>query len=239
MSDLSTPPPADGHGGLRLLAFVAASVALVLLAAGAFALSYGGVHAVALSGGETPQLARIYPLIFDAMLVVAGAAVLSLRGAGLPSLCYAWLALLVLLAAVATADALHATNVVLPRQPAAAVVAVIPSVLVLIGFGLLMTMLRYARLRRIALAAAERPAGLSGLAALGFAPAPPALPAGTADAGPVTLAETVSQAEPETEFEAPDGGPEDEAEPGSEAPQEPAAPLEFDRVRSSPVPPEA
>jgi hypothetical protein len=79
--------------------------------------------------------------------------VLSLRGAGLPSRSYAWLSLLVLLAAAAAADALHATGTRLPRRPTAATAAVIPWVLVLIGFGLLLCMLRQARLRRAAAAA--------------------------------------------------------------------------------------
>ncbi len=153
MSDQSTapaPPPADGHGGLRLLALAAVAAGVLLLAAAAFVLSYAGIHAVALSAGVSPRLARIYPLILDAMLVVACAAVLSLRGAGLPSRSYAWLSLLALLAAAAAADALHATGTRLPRRPAAAVVAVIPWVLVLVGFGLLLCMLRQARLRRAA-----------------------------------------------------------------------------------------
>ena len=96
---------------MRLLALAAVAVGVMLLAAAAFVLSYSGIHAVALSAGVSPRLARIYPLIFDAMLVVAGAAVLALRGAGLPSRSYAWLSMLVLLAAAAAADALHATGV--------------------------------------------------------------------------------------------------------------------------------
>src|SRR5258708_9565070 len=146
--------PSDGHGGLRLLALAAVAAGVLLLAAAAFALSYGGIHAVALSAGVSAWVARIYPLIFDAMLVVACAAVLSLRGAGLPSRSCAWLSLLALLAAAAAADALHATGTRLPRRPAAAAVAVVPWVLVLIGFGLLLCMLRQARLRRSAAAAA-------------------------------------------------------------------------------------
>ena len=74
MSDQSTapaPPPADGHGGLRLLALAAVAAGVLLLAAAAFVLSYAGIHAVALSAGVSPRLARIYPLILDAMLVVA------------------------------------------------------------------------------------------------------------------------------------------------------------------------
>lgn len=157
------PQPADGHGGLRLLALAAVAAGVLLLAAAAFVLSYAGIHAVALSSGVSPRLARIYPLIFDAMLVVACAAVLSLRGAGLPSRSYAWLSMLALLAAAAAADALHATGTRLPRRPAAAVVAIIPWVLVLIGFGLLLCMLRQARLRRAAAsaAAAVKPAAVA------------------------------------------------------------------------------
>jgi Protein of unknown function (DUF2637) len=144
------PQSADGHGGLRLLALAAVALGVLLLAAAAFVLSYAGIHAVALAAGVSPRLARIYPLIFDAMLVVAGAAVLALRSAGLPSRSYAWLSMIALLAAAAAADALHATGTRLPRRPAAATAAVIPWALVLIGFGLLLCMLRQARLRRAA-----------------------------------------------------------------------------------------
>lgn len=158
------PQSADGHGGLRLVALAAVALGVLLLAAAAFVLSYAGIHAVALSAGVSPRLARVYPLIFDAMLVVTGAAVLGLRSAGLPSRSYAWLSMLALLAAAAAADAVHATGTRLPRRPAAATAAVVPWALVLIGFGLLLCMLRQARLRRAA-AAAVRPdvaAGPSG-----------------------------------------------------------------------------
>lgn len=179
MSDLGVPPPAAGHAALRLLALTAVSAGLLLLAAAAFVLSYAGIHAVALSAGVSPHLARLYPVIFDAMLVIACSTVLSLRGAGLPSRCYAWLCLLVLLFAVAYTDAVHATNVALPHRPAAVAAAIIPWALVLIGLSLLVTMLRHARLRRARLLArTEEPAGIGGLAALGFGPEPQALLAG-------------------------------------------------------------
>jgi Protein of unknown function (DUF2637) len=156
MSDLpaaGAPQPTDGHGGLRVLALGAVALGVLLLAAAAFVLSYAGIHAVALSAGVSPRLARIYPLIFDAMLVVAGAAVLALRSAGLPSRGYAWLSMIALLATAAAADAVHATGARLPRRPAAATAAVLPWALVLIGFGLLLCLLRQARLRRAAVAA--------------------------------------------------------------------------------------
>ena len=97
-------------------------------------------------------MARIYPAIFDAMLVIAAAAVLSLRGAGVLIRLYAWLSLLVLLAAAAAADAAHAIGTKLPHRAAAATAAVIPWALALLGFSLLLAMLRHARLRRAAAA---------------------------------------------------------------------------------------
>ena len=108
------PRPADPHPRLRLAALTAVILGVVLLAAAAFVLSYSGIHQIALSAGVTPRLARIYPLIFDAMLVIAGAAALALRGAGWWARGYSWFSLLLLLAAVATGDAVHATNVTLP-----------------------------------------------------------------------------------------------------------------------------
>jgi hypothetical protein len=156
---MSDHRPPEGHPVLRGLGLWAVAAGVVVLAAAAFVLSYPGIHAVALHAGVSRPLARIYPVIFDAMLVIACAAVLSLRGAGLLSRCYAWLSLLVLLAAAAGADTLHSANVKLPHRPAAAAAAIIPWALLLIGFGLLLAMLRHARLRRAAAAArdAERP----------------------------------------------------------------------------------
>jgi uncharacterized membrane protein SirB2 len=107
-----TPQPTDSHRGLRLLGLVAVAAGVLLLMAAAFVLSYAGIHVLALSAGVSPRFARIYPGIFDAMLVVACAAVLALRGAGLPSRCYAWLTMLVLLAAAA-----HATTSIASKIP--------------------------------------------------------------------------------------------------------------------------
>jgi hypothetical protein len=187
---------------------------------------------VALYAGVPPRLARIYPLIFDAMLVVACAAVLSLRGAGLPSRCFAWLSMLGLIVVAAAADTLHATGTRLPHKPTAAVVAIIPWALVLIGFGLLLCMLRQARLRQAAeeegllppSGQAEAATGLDVLfgpkvstAANGStAPAEPSPPdeAGTGEPEAKTGAdaenkpETEAGPEPEAEAEAePEGGP--------------------------------
>ena len=150
MTDYSAdrgPRPADS---LRLAALIAVIAGVVLLAAAAFVLSYAGIHRLALRAGVTPELARLYPLVFDAMLVVAGAAALALRGAGWWARFYAWATLLIVLVAVAVGDAIHATHVVLPIQPTRAVAAVLPWVFLLAAFGLLLEMLQHFRRVRAA-----------------------------------------------------------------------------------------
>ena len=178
-----TSHPVDLNGALRVLAMIAVVGGVLVLAAAAFVLSYAGIHAIALTTGVSPALARLYPLIFDAMLVVAAAAILSLRGAGLLTRCYAWLSLLVLLCVAAWADALHATAAQLPHRAAAATVAIIPWALALLGFGLLLAMLRHMRLRQAQVAeerANAAPAPSAGAALTRPAPVPAAaLAAGT------------------------------------------------------------
>ncbi len=223
---MSDHRPPDGHPVLRGLALWAVAAGVVVLAAAAFVLSYPGIHAVALHAGVTRSLARIYPVIFDAMLVIACAAVLSLRGAGLVSRCYAWLSLLVLLAAAAGADTLHSTGTRLPHRQAAAAAAIIPWALLLIGFGLLLAMLRHARLRRIA--AAARAAEQARAEPLQVesplvqphpaepprpAPTMAALPAGTAAAAPAV---TVAPANPGPS--SPDSGSANSGSPDSGIP---------------------
>lgn len=184
-------PAADGPGAPRIIGLTAVGVGLAALAGAAFVLSYAGIHAFALEAGISARLARGYPLIFDVLLVVILAAVLSLRGAGLPSKVLAWSCLLALLTAAAGADALHAAGRKLPAQNAAVTAAIVPWVLVLIALALLLAMLRHARLRRGAAnrAAApgeaprhwepQRPAPASSLPLIpGFGPDGPAAVAG-------------------------------------------------------------
>ncbi len=134
---------------LRALALVAVAVGLAALTAAACVLSYSSVHHLALQAGVHGRLASIYPIIFDALLVIAGCSVLALRGAGLVSRMYSWLCMLVLLAALAAGGALQPADVKIPHKLAAVVAAIVPWALVLIGFGLLVALLRYARLRRL------------------------------------------------------------------------------------------
>jgi hypothetical protein len=162
-----TDPPGSAQQGrdagrtLRVLALIAVVVGLAALTAAACVLSYSSVHHLAVQAGATGRLASIYPLIFDALLVLAGCSVLALRGAGLISRVYSWLCLLVLLAALAAGGAIRAAAVKVPHRLAAVVAAIVPWALVLIGFGLLLALLRYARLRRIS----RRNGGPAGAAA--------------------------------------------------------------------------
>jgi Protein of unknown function (DUF2637) len=149
-----TAQPERAPRAVRILGMAAVCVGLAALAGGTFVLSYSGIHALALHAGIAPRLARGYPLLIDAMLVIVLAALLALRGADLPSRLLAWTTLLALLAAAAGADALHAVGRRLPRHVAAITAAVLPWVLLFLAFALLLAMLRHARLRRQAAAAA-------------------------------------------------------------------------------------
>jgi len=131
-----------------VLGLIAVAVGLAALTAAACTLSYSSIHHLAIDAGVSRRLAAIYPFIFDALLVIAGCAVLALRGAGLPSKIYAWFCLLVLLGALAAGGAARAAKIHIPHRLAGIVAAVVPWALVLIGFGLLLALLRYARIRR-------------------------------------------------------------------------------------------
>jgi hypothetical protein len=133
--------PALARRGFRLAALTAAVVCVLGLAAGTFVLSYPGARDTAIAAGVSTQLARFYPAIFDGVFVVACAAALTLRGALRG---YAWLAILVIAGSVATADAVHAMSVTVPKRPLEATVAIVPWAVLLIGFTLLYAMARQA-----------------------------------------------------------------------------------------------
>jgi hypothetical protein len=171
MSDFSamrTSRPGDPHPTLRLAALTAVIIGVILVAVAAFLLSYEGIHQIALQAGVSAGLARLYPLMFDAMLVIACAATLALRSAGWGAKCYVWASLLLLVCAVAVGDALHATGVKLTGEAARATIAIIPWVLLLMGFGLWLVMLRHWRRTR-AMAADGTGGGRAALASAGSA----------------------------------------------------------------------
>src|SRR5919109_3200250 len=138
-------PPVNGNRpvlsrrGVRLTALIAAGVCVLAIAAGAFAFSYPGVRDTALTAGVGPRLARFYPLLFDAVLIVACAAAVTLRGVLRG---YAWLAVLVIIGAVATADTVHAMSITVPKRPLQATIAIAPWVVLLTGLTLLDAMIR-------------------------------------------------------------------------------------------------
>jgi hypothetical protein len=160
----------DPHPTLRLAALTAVIVGVILVAVAAFLLSYEGIHQIALQAGVSVGLARLYPLMFDAMLVIACAATLALRSAGWGAKCYVWASLLLLVGAVAVGDALHATGVELTGQAARATIAIIPWVLLMMGFGLWLVMLRQWRRTR-AMAADGTGGGRATVATAGSAAA--------------------------------------------------------------------
>jgi len=153
MRDLPGPPrpPAAGDGTRwQVAAVVVAITGVLLLAVAAFVVSYAGIRQIAVAAGVPAALAGLYPVIVDAVLVVACVAALALRGAGWPARGGAWLSVLVLFAAVAVAGAVHAAGVSLPHRPAAAAVAALPWALFLLGFGLCLSVLRHRRAARAA-----------------------------------------------------------------------------------------
>jgi uncharacterized protein DUF2637 len=175
--------PGDTHPTLRLVALTAVIAGVILVAVAAFLLSYEGIHQIALQAGVSPGLARLYPLMFDAMLIIACAATLALRNAGWAAKCYAWVSLLLLVGAVAAGDALHATGVKLTGQAARATIAIIPWALLLMGFGLWLVVLRQWRRTRATAAADGTVGGRAGQATAATAGAAAAGGAATWAAG--------------------------------------------------------
>lgn len=226
--------PERAPRALRILGLAAVGIGVAALAAATFVLSYPAIHVLALRAGVAPRLARGYPLLIDAMLVIVLAAVLALRGADLPSRLLAWVTLLAVLATAAGADALHAAGRKLPERSAAIAAAVLPWVLVFLAFALLLAMLRYARLRRAAAGAllAEQPdlaIEQPDLATEGAAPDDrgddPA-----SEPTDVTMPYPTDDADPDMPVLSPVPAAEDE-------PAEPDMPV-FHRMWSSPTPPD-
>jgi hypothetical protein len=239
---------------MRLTALIAVVLGLAALTAAACVLSYSSMHHLAIQAGVSARLASVYPLIFDALLILAGCSVLALRGAGLVSRVYGWLCMLVLLGGLATGGALHAAATKIPRRPAGVVAAIVPWVLVLIGFGLLLALLRYARIRRLGQNHAKGAAASTQARQVDAAPEEAA---GRPDWQEAAGRPDVQQADlqlrariprqPAHEQTAAPDEPDDAAQPESDlnpAPtpdnveEEAGGPPTFRRTRSSPTPPE-
>ena len=98
-----------------------------------------------MQGGVSGQLARFYPALFDAVLVIACVAAVMLRDARWWARCWAWLVAIVVLGAIGATDVLHAMSYGLQQRPTEGVVAAAPVAAVLLAFSLFLTMLRQSR----------------------------------------------------------------------------------------------
>jgi hypothetical protein len=144
-ADPTAAQTAPRRNWLHRLVNFAVAIVVLAVAAGTFFLSYPGIHAIALQGGVSAQLARIYPGLFDAVLVIACVAAVMLRDARWWARCWAWVVVIVVLAAIGATDVLHAMNYGLEHRPTEGVVAAAPVAAVLLAFSLFLTMLRQSR----------------------------------------------------------------------------------------------
>ena len=181
---MNLPLPTTGQQGQvrnwpRRLANTAVAVAVLAVAAATFVLSYSGVRAIAITGGVSTQLARVYPGVFDAVLVIACVAAVLLRDARWWARAWAWLVVVVLLAAIGATDMLHAMGYTLRHRPTEGIVAAAPVAAVLLAFSLLLTLLRQGRTGAGATAgrrAAKREPEARPAIVAGASPRPPAPP---------------------------------------------------------------
>ena len=144
-ADPSQAQTAPARTWLHRLANVVVAIVVLAVAAGMFVFSYPGVHAIARQGGVSGQLARFYPALFDAVLVIACVAAVMLRDARWWARCWAWLVAIVVLGAIGATDVLHAMSYGLRQRPTEGVVAAAPVAAVLLAFSLFLTMLRQSR----------------------------------------------------------------------------------------------
>ncbi len=180
---MNSPLPASGpaqRSWTRRLTNVLVALVVIAVAAATFVFSYDGVHAIALLGGVSGQLARYYPGLFDAVLVIACVAAVMLREGRWWARLWAWVVIILLLAAIGTTDVLHAMNYTLRHRVTEGVVAAAPVAAVLLAFSLLLTLLRQSRTHAPKHAAPET-VEVPALAAAVSAP-PIALPAAPAAA---------------------------------------------------------
>ena len=192
-SPLPASWPAKRRNWSRLLVNVLVALVVIAVAGATFVFSYDGVHAIALLGGVSVRLARYYPGLFDAVLVIACVAAVMLRDGPWWARLWAWVVLIVVLAAIGTTDVLHAMNYTLRHRPTEGIVAAAPVVAVLLAFSLLLTLLRQSRTQ------AQEPTGPGplGVPALpASVTVPIALPAAPVTASPSASASARTEALP-------------------------------------------
>jgi Protein of unknown function (DUF2637) len=154
---MNSPHPAPGRNWGRRLVNLLVALVVVAVAGAVFVFSYAGVHAIALLGGMSTQLARYYPGVFDAVLVIACVAAAMLRDGRWWARLWAWVVIIAVLGAIGTTDVLHAMNYTLRHRVTEGIVAAAPVVAVLLAFSLLLTLLRQSRTQAPQLAMAAPP----------------------------------------------------------------------------------
>jgi hypothetical protein len=209
--------PVPSRRGLRLAALIAAGICVLAIAAGAFAFSYPGVRDTALTAGVSPRLARFYPLLFDAVLIVACAAAVTLRGV---LRAYAWLAVLVIIGAIATADTVHALSITVPKRPLQVTIAIAPWVVLLTGLSLLDAMIRRTPSRKPGVAG---PVSANGRAPVAGSPDPTAEQPADAVVVPLSALLHDSPTAPASQTQAADGQPAADTSPAWVTITQPAA----------------
>jgi len=181
---MNAPSPASHQSWPARLVQLATIVVVTAVAAATFVLSYDGVHAIALESGVPKDLARFYPPVFDAVLVIACAAV-PLRTHWLTR-AYTWLVIIVVVSILGALDAVHAMNVTIPRRAAAGTAALLPWALLFLAFSLWLLIVRHFRGQSVA---GDAPSAGPARPTLAADPAPPALddPALDGPAAPAAL----------------------------------------------------
>lgn len=136
--------PSVSLRGLRI-AVIAAEVGTVFLAGGAFVLSFTALRDLAGRSGVDAELAWLWPLIVDGLIVVATVAVFAL--AGTREVWYPWMLLILGTGVSVTANAIHA---VMAAEPGvlpllAASVASVPPLVLVFSTHLTAILIRHSR----------------------------------------------------------------------------------------------
>ena len=136
--------PQISSRGLRL-AVLAAETGTVLLAAAAFVLSFSALHDLAARSGIDRDLAWLWPLIVDGIIVVATVAVFALAGTRV--VWFPWLLLILGAGVSVAANAVHALVAADPGVPPllAASVASVPPIVLVASTHLTAILIRYSR----------------------------------------------------------------------------------------------
>ncbi|HEY1820268.1 MAG TPA: DUF2637 domain-containing protein [Trebonia sp.] len=219
-------PLAPRRNWTRRLVNLLVALVVIVVAAATFVFSYDGVHAIALLGGVSTQLARYYPGLFDAVLVIACVAAVMLRDGRWWARLWAWVVIIVVLGAIGVTDVLHATSYTLRHRPTEGIVAAAPIVAVLLAFSLLITLLRQSRTQPAPSAAPPTvPLPVDEIPALPAAASVPPMALPAAPVTPATVTPATATPVPVTPVPAnvPEDGPVPEAVPAPAQAEPPLA----------------